>query len=256
MKSPRQGVLDLGIDIAQNRITAKLLKPFWRYYGGKYRAAPRYPRPLHGLIIEPFAGSAGYSLRYPDRQVVLVEKYPIIAEMWRYLIAVSSQEVQRVPLVEHVDALPDWVPTGARSLVGFCMNDGVTSPRKQLSAGKKRLRTMGRNFEGWCELRRARIAQQVDSIRHWRIIEGDYQLAPSIQATWFIDPPYNNTFGQQYIHSDIDYTKLGIWCRARRGQTMVCENVGATWLPFRQFAVLKANLNGTGSHEVIWESPT
>lgn len=41
----------------------KALKPFWRYYGGKYRAAPRYPVPLHRTIVEPFAGAAGYSLR-------------------------------------------------------------------------------------------------------------------------------------------------------------------------------------------------
>ena len=25
------------------------LRPFWRYYGGKWRAAPRYPKPLHDL---------------------------------------------------------------------------------------------------------------------------------------------------------------------------------------------------------------
>ena len=40
-----------------------MLKPFWRYYGGKYRAAPAYPPPRLGTIVEPFAGSAGYSLR-------------------------------------------------------------------------------------------------------------------------------------------------------------------------------------------------
>jgi hypothetical protein len=34
------------------------LRPFWRYYGGKWRAAPRYPRPTHDTIIEPFAGAA------------------------------------------------------------------------------------------------------------------------------------------------------------------------------------------------------
>lgn len=25
-------------------MTAKSLRPFWAYYGGKWRAAPRYPR--------------------------------------------------------------------------------------------------------------------------------------------------------------------------------------------------------------------
>ena len=39
--------------------TATKLKPFFTYYGGKYRAAPKYPEPVHGSIVEPFAGSAG-----------------------------------------------------------------------------------------------------------------------------------------------------------------------------------------------------
>jgi hypothetical protein len=33
-----------------------MLRPFWRYYGGKWRAAPRYPAPRYDTIIEPFAG--------------------------------------------------------------------------------------------------------------------------------------------------------------------------------------------------------
>src|SRR5689334_5925034 len=90
--------------------TATSLKPFWRYYGGKWRAAPRYPTPLHDTIVEPFAGAAGYSLRYPDRRVILVDAYPVIAGMWRYLIRVSADEIRRIPEVEHVDALPSWVP--------------------------------------------------------------------------------------------------------------------------------------------------
>jgi len=47
------------------------LRPFWRYYGGKFRAAPRYPTPTHKTIVEPFAGAAGYSLRVDDLRVHL-----------------------------------------------------------------------------------------------------------------------------------------------------------------------------------------
>jgi len=49
--------------------------PFFGYYGGKFRAAPHYPAPLHKTIIEPFAGSAGYAMRHYERQVILIEKY-------------------------------------------------------------------------------------------------------------------------------------------------------------------------------------
>lgn len=232
------------------------LKPFWWYYGGKYRAAPRYPAPAHRTIVEPFAGAAGYSLRYPDLEVVLVERYPVIAEMWRYLIAVPASEVRRIPCVNSVHDLPSWVPVGARSLVGFAMNAAVVSPRATLSAGRKLLRTRGRSFEGWTDAMRDRVASQVDRIRHWRIIEGDYADAPNVRATWFIDPPYNNAAGRQYIHGPdgIDFDALAGWCRARCGQVLVCENEGATWLPFQPFATFKPGINGKGSREVLWAS--
>lgn len=229
------------------------LRPFWRYYGGKWRSAPRYPAPRHATIIEPFAGAAGYAMRYPNRRVILVERYAVIAEVWRYLIGVSASEVRRIPLVDAVDDLPAWVPPGGRWLVGFSMNSATTSPRKAISAGWRRLRDeRGRNFGGWTEAHRARVAEQVDAIRHWSIIEGDYTEAPDIEAVWFIDPPYNNAAGRHYVHADINYGTLGNWCRGRAGQVIVCENEGADWLPFRAFATMKAGPRSVGSNEAIW----
>lgn len=230
------------------------LKPFWRYYGGKFRAAPRYPAPQHDTIIEPFAGAAGYSLRYPDRRVILVEKYPVVAEMWRYLIRVPAAEIRRIPTgVTHIDDLPSWVPAPARNLIGWWFNAATVSPRVSLSIGRQKLAAMGRNFEGWTEATRERIATQVEQIRHWQCIEGSFERAPCIPATWFIDPPYANKAGSYYVEHDVDYTWLASWCRSRRGQVIVCENEGATWLPFRPFATLKPGVNGKGSREVIWE---
>lgn len=83
------------------------LRPFIRYYGGKWRVAPLYPAPLYRTIVEPFAGAAGYSLRHHRHDVVLVEKYPPLAEMWRWLIAAAPADVLRIPVVDHVDELPD-----------------------------------------------------------------------------------------------------------------------------------------------------
>jgi hypothetical protein len=199
------------------------LKPFWRYYGGKWRAAPRYPAPRYGTIIEPFAGAAGYSLRYPDRNVVLVDVYPVIAEIWRYLIGESASEIRRIPYVEHVDDLPAWVPQGGRYLVGFCMNAAAASPRCSLSAGRKKMTARGCKFEGWSNDQRERVAAQVDQIRHWQVIEGAYTLAPDMPATWFVDPPYNNAAGRHYKHGStgLDYSALGSWCRTRQGQSIV-----------------------------------
>jgi hypothetical protein len=233
------------------------LRPFWRYYGGKFRAAPLYPPPRHETIIEPFAGAAGYACRYPDRSVVLIEKYAVVAEMWRYLIATPSHQIRAIPLVENVADLPSSLPEAARSLVGFWLNTGAESPRKQLSAGMRRMTATGRKFFGWNSNVRQRVASQVGAIRHWKIIEGDYTLAPSVEATWFVDPPYDNDAGSHYVHGrgGLDYAALGAWCRGRRGQVIACENEGATWLPFRPFARFKAVMDRSeGSQEVIWTS--
>jgi site-specific DNA-adenine methylase len=231
------------------------MKPFWRYYGGKFRAAPRYPKPLHRTIVEPFAGAAGYSLRYHDHDVVLVERYAVVAEIWRFLIGSSPSDIRKIPEVEDVDELPSWVSEGGRALVGFCMNDAATSPCKRISKGRLKLRGMGRHFEGWCRARIELIASQVDLIKHWKIIEGDFELSPSARATWFVDPPYQLA-GRYYKHtlSTLDYSRLAGWCRSRDGQMIVCENVGATWLPFWPWADIKAGPKTKTSAEAIWYS--
>ena len=233
------------------------LKPFWRYYGAKWRAAPRYPSPNFDTVIEPFAGAAGYSLRHYKKKVILVEKYHVIAEIWRYLIRTPADEIRSIPTVNHVDDLPPWTPQGAKWLVGFNMNSATSSPCKQTSSGILKYRSRSPNaIGGWTARMRERVASQVDFIRHWKIIEGEYFYAPDIQATWFIDPPYKNHAGSLYVHSELNYNVLGSWCKERKGQPIVCENQGATWLPFRYFATIKASpmANKSGvSHEVIWD---
>lgn len=216
------------------------LKPFWRYFGGKYRSALMYPQPKYDTIIEPFAGAAGYSLRYNQRKIVLVEKYPIIAGIWKYLIKVSEEEILLIPETENIENLPSWVPQEARWLVGFNLNDGASSPRKVLSVGRKKLAKMGRKFEGWNEAKKNRIASQLHGIRHWRVIEGDFTKSPDFKATWFIDPPYQ-VAGKGYVYTINDrYEELSRWCLSRKGQIIVCESSGANWLPFDEIGKVKS----------------
>lgn len=229
------------------------LRPFWNYYGGKWRMAPKYMYPGYDTIIEPFAGAAGYSLRHFERKVILVEKYPVVAEVWRWLIGASSRDVLSVPLVEHVDDLPASTPLGARHLVGFRLNNGSAQPKRQLSSGMRKLAACGRSC-GWTECTRRQVASQVERIKHWTIIEGDYTAAPDMRCTHFVDGPYNNKAGESYIHGprDIDFAHLAAWCRYRRGEIIVCENEGADWLPFRPLHTSKAGPRSNGSREVLW----
>lgn len=149
--------------------------------------------------------------------------------------------------------LPNWVPAPARSLIGFTMNSSASTPRRTLSSGRRMLRAKHRQFEGWTSAMRKRVAEQVVHIRHWKVIEGDFTVAPDVEATWFIDPPYQHA-GRHYVHGSrgIDYTALSRWCRSRRGQPIVCEQAGAQWLPFRSLAVFKAGPNSQRSAEAVW----
>ncbi len=220
------------------------LRPFFCYYGGKWRAAPKYPTPEHNTIVEPFAGGAGYSLRYPDCRVILVEKDPIIAGLWRYLIRSTYAEIMALPdmplggsTVDDLDVCQE-----ARWLIGFWLNKGASSPRKSPS---KWMRDRIRPKSFWGPEIRSIIASQVNSIWHWEVIEGSYEQAPDVEATWFVDPPYQKA-GKHYRCSDVDFPALGTWCQGRPGQTIVCENVGADWLPFVPYARIKGNESKSG----------
>lgn len=230
------------------------LRPFWRYFGGKWRAARAYPAPKHGLIVEPFAGAAGYALRYYQRNVILVEKNPVVAGVWRFLIGATRADVMQIPYVEDVADLPASVPEEARWWVGFMLGAGDTRPRARMSS-------MVRSDGGW---NRERMAAQVDLIKHWRVIGAGYQAAPDVVATWFIDPPYQERGARDRRPGargrvrypcgadDIDFTFLAQWVQDRRGQVIACENVGATWLPFRALGEFGAAAPGARSAEAVW----
>ena len=229
------------------------LNSFFTYFGGKSHASRYYPPPAHDTIVEPFAGGAGYSVRYFRRRVILVEKNPRVAALWRYLIGVSARELLRLPDIppDGVDAMK--VCDDARTLIGFnCGSvDGHQRPAKRITSWGKQ-----EPHCSWGPTLRARLAAQVEKIRHWKVIQGDYSDAPDIEATWFIDPPYEAE-GKVYACSsaDIDFRALAKFCRSRRGQVMVCENAGARWLPFKPFRSLPttaAKRFRGASVEVIW----
>lgn len=235
------------------------LEPFFSYYGGKWRVAPQYPEPTRQVLIEPFAGAAGYSLRYPHLQVTLIEKDPVVWSVWDYLLHVSEKEVLQLPLLEAGDAVDDFnLPQEAKALIGFWLNKGTVQPGK--TPGKWMRGWLEDHVEGssnfWGEGVKQRIAGQLSRIRHWKLIYGSYMNAPDIEATWFIDPPYQKagTFYKQSSKA-IDFDLLGEWCQQRQGQVIVCENEGATWLPFRPWKVIKGTEGvngGNRSAEVIW----
>jgi hypothetical protein len=231
------------------------LNVFFRHLGSKYLTGAHYPPPLHDTIIEPFAGGAGYSVRYHRKRVILVERDPEVARVWRYLIGVSARELLALPDLPKGGTLDDVrCSADARALISRNLNR-ASGPTKRYSAWLE-----GNQHNLWGPTLRARLAAQVEKIRHWRVIEGDYTLAPDIVASWFVDPPYQRMHTRMYAHDAdrVDFTALGAWCKARRGQIVVCENERADWLPFRSFGNRMAAVRGGArdndgfSREVIW----
>jgi hypothetical protein len=228
------------------------------YYGSKVRASGRYPLPLYDTIVEPFAGAAGYSCRYADRKVILYDSDPKIAAILAYLINVSAAEIMSLPLLGVDESVDDFqIPQEARWLLGMWINNGTVSPCKKLSKwARAQIDNMPANF--WGPRCRERLSQTVEKIKHWKVYADSWQESGRRHkepATWFIDPPYQGA-GHHYSHSCVNYAALAMFSRGRLGQTIVCENVGATWLPFRPLYKLQGAALKGGKHkqtvEAMW----
>ena len=217
------------------------------YFGSKYRVAGLYQPPMYDVIMEPFAGAAAYAMhwitRRPSARCVLIEKDPAIAALWRRLLAMEPADVLALPDVEAGERTNEiMVPavTGAAGVFAVASSGScVVSP------------WMAKRWPG----QRRRIAGTLARVKgRVEIIEGDYTDAPTIEATWFIDPPYQHQ-GHMYRHGSegIDYTQLGDWCRTRPGHVQVCESAPADWMPFRHH-----HSHHTQSHaftsELVWET--
>lgn len=224
------------------------------YYGGKARSAGRYPAPQRRLIIEPFAGAAGYSMYHicKDRRLecLLVEKDERVVAVWKMLLGMSAEEMLNYPVPEIGETTDDMFLMTSTASNGVAATNIMTVTRRLV-----------RNI-GFMKRRVAKILGAGVGARI-EVVHGEYYSAPDEDATWFIDPPYTSPLrekspragGNGYAFgcraADLDFEKLGRWCRTRRGQAMVCEYADATWLPFRR---LYGTANGLGKRysEGIW----
>ena len=233
-----------------------ILRPFFTYFGGKFRGQRYYPHPIHKIIIEPFAGSAGYSLHHPSRRVLLYDLDPRICGVWNYLIKVTPEEVHKLP-TRFDDVRDLHIPQEARDLIGFWLNIAQAAPACKPSLWVRQKRALGDDrCYLWNISVRSRIAYQVNYIRHWRVFNKSYRNMGNVEATWFIDPPYS-VAGTKYKFgpSLLDYDHLSEWCKNRKGQVIVCENVGADWLPFQHLRTMQSSNYKDGkrvTHEAIW----
>lgn len=193
--------------------------------------AKKLTSPQFDHVIEPFAGSACYSLYHNPRKVTLIDADPVLAGLWQYLIKATPKEIMALPVdVNTVDEIRACQE--AKWLIGFWFNCGTAQPSKRRSNWGS-LHQFRRGVQVWSEGTRRRIAQQVPLIKHWKVIHGNWYDAPDTEAHWHVDPPYCGTkAGKAYKFHDVDYQALAKWCLKRKGFLQVCEAGGADWLPF------------------------
>lgn len=213
----------------------------WSYYGRKRKIIKKYPKPIFDTIIEPFAGTASYSYEYWEKDIILVDAYDVICKIWKYLQRAKPNDILCLPEIENGEFFGDkykWLCPEERWLIGFSINNGSQRPKH--TAGRM-------NFNSWSR-DKIRIANDLYKIRHWKIIQGDYSCIKNMEATWYIDPPYQ--FQKLYVHNNINYPELSSWCKSRSGQVMVCENSQSNWMDFRPLVSLSGQR--TKTMEVIW----
>lgn len=226
------------------------MRPFFPYYGSKWNIAKHYPKPSHSLVIEPFAGAAGYSTFHACPNVLLIDKDPIIAGTWSYLIGSTAAEIMALPELPEVgDSVDNYaLPQEAKWLIGFWLNRGSAQPKKSRTAYSART---DKGQLNWGAKAKERIARQLPLLAGWRVENAPYDQAPDLEAMWFVDPPYGDK-GKFYRVGFSDYEGLGRWCRTRRGTAVVCEGPGADWLPFSPLGSFKSSLGR--ADEVVYVS--
>jgi len=222
----------------------------WSYYGNKNRISKHYPKPMYNTIIEPFSGSAWYSVLHRNKNIILNEKYNIVHDIWNWLIKdcdpktiLNNTDFYKGDNIKDKDLRKEHL-----DLIGFCINRASVAPCNIVQEWS----CQSKNKPNWASTtsyQLKRIGKLLPEIKHWEVKFGDYKNLPNIEATWFIDPPYQ-VGGEFYKESQIDYEELAEWCLSRKGQVIVCENDNANWLPFEpllDFAGLRKRTT-----EVIW----
>lgn len=199
------------------------------YYGRKKQIAHLYPKPIYDVIVEPFAGSAAYSLNSDnwEKQVYLRDASEWCIEIWKYLQQASVGDIISLPKLEIGDSLNNFkqLSKAEQYLIGVHINPGSSVPKR--TATKANRWEAGRKY----------ISLNLHKIKHWNIELGNYTDAPNLQATWFIDPPYQ-TAGIYYQKTNLNYLDLAQYVLTRSGQIIACEGEGASYLPFEHLGIV------------------
>jgi hypothetical protein len=238
----------------------KVTGPLFKWFGSKWLSSKTLPAPIHDTIVEPFAGGAGYSLRYAERMVVICENDPHLFRLWSWLIAEATQSA--------ILDIPIGVPEGTdiRTL-GLSIGQATLMKTWQRTNNVGDCWTVspwGNKPGQWTANTRARVAEEFAAVRHWTVCSDGLMVMNTNMgvATWFVDPMYQ--FNYQYRQQPLDYAALAKQILGVHGQKIVCEAVCPKtgrvpdWLPFEFWASRVTSRrkaeNSHHSKELIWTS--
>lgn len=206
------------------------------YFGRKGRLAPHYPTPEFDLVIEPFAGSMAYTLHHRPKRAIGIDIDPQVVKVWNRVCKLTPAKLLNYPEPSIGDRTADRFAMMAAGSHGTTRaSDYLWTERMQRDLRKQKKLA-------------ARSVEYARSCIDYRL--GDYHEAPDIEATWFIDPPYQRVH-RGYERWNLDYDELAEWCKTRRGQVIVCEQDGADWLPFEPLQEIRGTTNKQTT-EMAW----
>lgn len=142
-----------------------ILSPFFSYFGSKYLLSKKYKKSSKDILIEPFAGSACYSLHYPHKQVKLYDKYEVVCGIWDYLIHSKEQEILDLPIIDFDKTVHDYnICQEAKWLIGYFLADARGVPSvKHTSRSINKIKENENARNRWTHSKKIQIASQVQS---------------------------------------------------------------------------------------------
>jgi len=236
----------------------KVTGPLFKWFGSKWLSSKTLPEPQFDTIVEPFAGGAGYSLRHAHKKVILSELDPYISELWMWLIEEATPaDIREIPvnIPEGTNILRLPLSYGQMLLL-------KSWQRTNNVGGCWTISPWGNKPGQWTESTRARVSEEIGAIKHWTFVEGGAfeTMTSGIQATWFVDPPYQ--YNYDYKQRIEDYAHFANVVLELKGQVIACEAICPKtgkvpdYLPFKFWqsritSRRKANENHH-SKELLW----
>lgn len=232
-------------------MSAERMRPFFPYFGSKYRMARHYPEPV-GHLVEPFAGSACYATYFGVERATLLDLDPNIQAVWRFLLSATADDIWDLPDLPAEGDTTDGLDSGPAALIGFWLTKSAAPARRR---GAYAARPEWRHLF-WRPEVKERIATQLPRIQGWRFDGADFEQAPTGADTYFIDPPYQRAGGRYQVRFT-DYERLAAFAHRMPGRVIVCEGDGAAWMPFKPMGEFKTFASGSSPEMVyVHDRPT